>query len=136
MANLLDSLAPSGYTSNMKPLRVFVLITAAVATASAAWAANESDYILRMPLNSDAALSGDMFTNNTEILTPQGIIDDPSTPTGFDQEPAAGPSEADEEQLPDETAAMPYISPPTGNSTMLSPTTISPSTVSVTQPAG
>lgn len=131
MANLLDSLAPSGYTSNMKPLRVFVLITAAVATASAAWAANESDYILRMPLNSDAALSGDMFTNSTEILTPQGIIDDP-TNRAFSQEPAAGP---DEDQLPGETAAMPEISPPTENSTMLSPTTTSPSTISATQPA-
>lgn len=54
----------------------FFLIPAAYADASSV--TDLYDESAHAPLNSNAALSGSMFTNDTELLTPRGIIDTPA----------------------------------------------------------
>lgn len=75
-------------------LAVTLLLTSL--TIGAIWA-DESEYAPNMPLKSTSSLSGDMFTNETEILTPRGIIDEPPAKLTLTQDfspdisPAAGP---------------------------------------------
>ena len=84
----------------MNSLRIAALATLLATTTVAD---DGSDYTLHTPMRSAASLNGELLVNETEILTPRGIVDSlpapltlslqpPEPDTGIS--PAAGPQEA------------------------------------------
>lgn len=69
----------------------FSLALASMPVAEEGWVA-DTDFVTHTPLGTNSSLSGLMFTRDTEILTPQGILDEPDAFSLQHIMPAAGPN--------------------------------------------